>query len=42
VKILADVNATVVKERKQNLEAGPLVACDMATVVKHDINTAHF
>ncbi len=42
VKVFANVNATVIQERKKGLEAGQLMACLVATVVKHNVNTAHF
>ena len=42
VKIFANVNATLIQERKKDLEAGQLMACHVATIVKHNVDTAHF
>lgn len=42
VKVFANVNATLIQERKKDLEAGQLMACHVATIVKHNVNTAHF
>lgn len=42
MKVFANVNATLIQERKKDLEAGQLMACHVATIVKHNVNTAHF
>ena len=42
MKVFANVNATLIQERKKDLEAGQLMACHVATIDKHNVNTAHF